>query len=132
MEGGVQLERSKRKRGWAGARRSRVHTAAVEAWPYRRVPRSRTATDQRDTPSRPMARQSLRLAALVFLQYGLLASDIRFVTNANYLGIALVNICIAINTWYLTRGIIDARSVTERLCFIAGGTAGALVAVLLT
>jgi hypothetical protein len=94
----------------------RVRTAAVEAWPYRRVPRSRTTTDQRDARAEPPARQSLRLAALVFVQYGLLASDIRFVANANYLGVALANICIAINTWYLTRGIIEARSAIERLC----------------
>ena len=66
------------------------------------------------------------------MQYGLLASDIRFVADANYLGVALVNICIAINTWYLTKGIIEARSTIDRLCFVAGGTAGALVAVLVT
>ena len=110
----------------------RGHKAAVEAWPYRRVQRSRTITDDRKMTSVPPTRQSLKLAALVFVQYGLLASDIRFVANANYLGVALANICIAINTWYLTRGIIEARSATDRVCFVAGGTAGALVAVLLT
>ena len=109
-----------------------MRMAAVQAWPYRRVPRSRTSTGERDRSSRPPARQSLRLAALVFVHYGLLATDIRFVANANYLGVALVNICIAINTWYLTKGIIDARSALDRVCFVAGGTAGALAAVLLT
>jgi hypothetical protein len=109
-----------------------VRTAAVQAWPYRRVPRSRTVTDPPDAKPGPPARQSLRLAALVFVQYGLLASDIRFVANANYLGVALVNICIAVNTWYLTKGIIDARGALDRVCFVAGGTAGALLAVLLT
>jgi hypothetical protein len=69
---------------------------------------------------------------LVFVQYALVASDIRFVAAANYAGIAIVNVCIAINTWYLTRGIIEARSRTERLCFVFGGTAGALAAVLAT
>ena len=128
----MPLERSKGKRGWDRGPRRRARMAAVEAWPYRRVPRSRTVTHQRGTQLRPLARPSLRLAALVFVQYGLLASDIRFVANANYLGVAVVNICIAINTWYLTRGIIEARSAVERLCFVAGGTAGALVAVALT
>ena len=75
---------------------------------------------------------SLRLATLVFIQYGLLAADIRFVASANYACIALVNVCIAINTWHLTRGIIEARTAIDRVCFVAGGTAGALVAVLLT
>lgn len=128
----MQSDHTKRKRGASRPRGSRVRTAAVEAWPYRRVPRSRTSTDQPDAGGRPPARQSVRLAALVFLHYGLLASDIRFVANANYLGVALVNICIAINTWYLTKGIIEARSALDRVCFVAGGTAGALAAVLLT
>jgi hypothetical protein len=85
---------------------------------------------EREQPRRP--NQALRLAMLVFMQYALLASDIRFVATANYVGIAVVNVCIAINTWYLTRGIIEARTTVDRLCFIAGGTAGALVAVLVT
>ena len=75
---------------------------------------------------------SLRLGALVFVQYALLAADIRFVAGANYVGVAVVNICIAFNTWYLTRGIIEARSSKDRWCYVIGGTAGALVAVLLT
>ncbi len=69
---------------------------------------------------------------LVFVQYALLAADIRFVASANYLGIAVVNVGIAINTWYLTRGIIEARTATDRWCYVVGGTAGALVAVLAT
>jgi hypothetical protein len=69
---------------------------------------------------------------LVFVQYALLAADIRFVSSANYAGIAVVNVCIAINTWYLTRGIIEARTRIDRLCFVVGGTAGALIAVLAT
>jgi len=76
--------------------------------------------------------QSLRLAMLVFVQYALLAADIRFVSSANYVGIAAVNVGIAINTWYLTRGIIEAKTRFDRLCFVAGGTAGALIAVLVT
>lgn len=114
------------------ARRGRRPTVAVEAWPYRRLPRSRgrvgVLVDEKTTP----ARRALRLAALVFVQYALVASDIRFVASANYVGIAVVNVCIAINTWYLTRGIIGARTRLDRLCFVVGGTAGALVAVLLT
>ena len=76
--------------------------------------------------------ESLRLAALVFVQYALLAFDIRFVAHENYLGIALTNIGIATNTWYITRGVVEAHSTRDRLCFVAGGTAGALVAVWLT
>ena len=69
---------------------------------------------------------------LVFVQYALLAADIRFLSSANYVGIAAVNVCIAINTWYLTRGIIEAKTRFDRLCFVVGGTAGALIAVLVT
>jgi hypothetical protein len=100
---------------------------------YRRVPRQRTdvAPLVRPDDERPLQR-SLRLATLVFIQYSLLAADIRFVSSANYLGIAVVNVCIAINTWYLTRGIIEAKTRLDRLCFVAGGTAGALIAVLVT
>lgn len=75
---------------------------------------------------------SLRLGALVFVQYALLAADIRFVAGGNYVGVAMVNICIAFNTWYLTRGIMEARSAKDRWCYVIGGTAGALVAVLIT
>lgn len=69
---------------------------------------------------------------LVFVQYALLAADVRFVASANYPGIAFANVCIAINTWYLTRGIIEAKSTLDRLCFVVGGTAGALIAVAVT
>jgi hypothetical protein len=75
---------------------------------------------------------ALKLAALVFVQYALLAADIRFVASANFVGIALANVCIAINTWYLTKGIVEATSKIDRVCFVIGGTAGALVAVLAT
>jgi hypothetical protein len=128
----MQADRSKRKRGWSRRRTTRVRTAAVEAWPYRRVSRSRTVTGPPGAKPVSQARQSVRLAALVFVQYALVASDIRFVANANYLGVALANVCIAVNTWYLTKGIINARSALDRVCFVAGGTAGALVAVMLT
>ena len=100
---------------------------------YRRVPRTRTDALPAVVPDAARGRhRSLRLATLVFIQYALLAADIRFVSSANYLGIAAVNVCIAINTWYLTRGIIEAKTRFDRLCFVAGGTAGALIAVLLT
>ena len=128
----MQGSASNQRRGSGRGRVSRARKAAVEAWPYRRVERSRTITDDRELPSVPPTRHSLKLAALVFVQYGLLASDIRFVASANYLGVALANICIAINTWYLTRGIIEARRAIDRVCFVVGGTAGALLAVLLT
>ena len=78
------------------------------------------------------ARQSLRLAALVFVQYALLAADVRFVASANYLGIAIANVCIATTTWYLTKEIVAARTTTDRVCFAVGGAAGALLAVYLT
>jgi hypothetical protein len=100
---------------------------------YRRVPRTRTDAAPRLRPDDDYRlRRSLRLATLVFIQYSLLAADIRFVSSANYLGIAVVNVCIAINTWYLTRGIIEAKTRLDRLCFVVGGTAGALIAVLVT
>lgn len=56
----------------------------------------------------------------------------RLVASANYLGVALTNVCIALNTWYLTRGIIQARTAVDRWCYVVGGTAGALLAVLVT
>jgi hypothetical protein len=100
---------------------------------YRRL--ARTATAVAPAPhavEERRLRQSLRLALLVFIQYALLAADIRFVASANYLGIAAANVCIAINTWYLTRGIIEAKTRIDRVCFVVGGTAGALIAVLVT
>ena len=77
-------------------------------------------------------RHSLRLAALVFVQYALLAVDVRFVASANYLGIAIANICLATTTWYLTKEIVTARTATDRVCFALGGAAGALAAVYVT
>ena len=99
---------------------------------YRRVHRVRHDDVAPAPDNERRLRHSLRLATLVFIQYGLLAADIRFVASANYAGIAVVNVGIAINTWYLTRGIIEARTRFDRLCFVAGGTAGALVAVFAT
>lgn len=77
-------------------------------------------------------RQSLRLAALVFMQYGLLALDVRFVASANYVGIAMANVAIATTTWYVTRGVIAAQSLADRVCFAAGGAGGAVLAVYMT
>jgi hypothetical protein len=99
----------------------------------RRGPRSSpsvavdTVAYQQQRTSRP-----LRLALLVFVQYALIAADIRFVAAANYMGVALVNVGIACNSWYLTRGIIHARTATERWCYVVGGTSGALIAVMVT
>jgi hypothetical protein len=76
--------------------------------------------------------RSLRLAALVFVQYALLAFDIRFIATENYLGVALANIGIATNTWYITKGVVEAQTRCDRLFFVIGGTAGAVVAVWLT
>jgi hypothetical protein len=75
---------------------------------------------------------SLRLAVIVFVQYALLAADIRVVSSGNYLGAGVVNVAIAINSWYLTRGIVEARTRLDRICFVVGGTAGALTAMLIT
>ena len=101
---------------------------------YRRVPRQRgKLSEVAAVAEQPrQRRQALKLAMLVFIQYALLAADIRFVSTANYPGIAVANVCIAINTWYLTRGIIEAKSTFERLCFVVGGTSGALLAVVAT
>lgn len=75
---------------------------------------------------------ALRLGLIVFCQYALLALDVRFIAAKNYAGIVVANVCIALNTWYMTRRIVEARSVLDRTCFIVGGTAGALVAVWLS
>lgn len=117
------------RRSTAAARRGR---AVARIRQYRRVPRVRHAGEAPAPDNERRLRHSLRLATLVFIQYGLLAADIRFVASANYAGIALANVGIAINTWYLTRGIIEARTRFDRLCFVAGGTAGALLAVVAT
>jgi hypothetical protein len=77
-------------------------------------------------------RRPLRLGLLVFVQYALLAVDMRFVASAHYVGIAVANLCIATTTWYLTKEIVTARTFTDRVCFAAGGTAGALLAVYVT
>ena len=82
--------------------------------------------------ARSGSRPALRLGLLVFVQYALLAIDMRFVTSANYLGIALANLSIATTTWYVTKEIVTARTITDRVCFAAGGTAGALLAVYVT
>ena len=66
---------------------------------------------------------------MVFVHYALLALDIRFVTAKNYAGIMMVNTCIAFNTWYMTRRIVTAQTVLDRVAFIGGGTAGAVIAV---
>ncbi|HEX6164130.1 MAG TPA: hypothetical protein VFZ31_12240 [Vicinamibacterales bacterium] len=94
--------------------------------------RERRAISHDPPPPSRSSRQSLRLAALVFVQYALLALDMRFIASANYLGIAVVNVAIATTTWYVTKDIVMARSVTDRVCFAVGGTAGALLAVFAT
>ena len=114
------------------ASRGRLPRALDRERHYRRVPRVQDAALPTTRPEQRRLRHSLRLATLVFIQYALLAADIRFVSSANYVGIAVVNVGIAINTWYLTRGIIEARTRVDRLCFVVGGTAGALIAVLAT
>jgi hypothetical protein len=111
-------------------RRSRI--AAVEPWPYRRVAFRQAPGAPPSPASDRSPRQSLKLAVLVFAQYALVASDIRFVSRGQYVGIAIVNVCIALNTWYLTRGIIEARTSIDRWCYVIGGVSGALAAVLVT
>lgn len=64
----------------------------------------------------------------MFVQYALVALDIRFVATKHYVGILIANVCIALNTWYLTRHIVQARTPTDRVAFVVGGSAGALLA----
>ncbi len=84
------------------------------------------------TPRHPGLTRSLRLGLIVYVQYGLLALDIRFVADRKYLGIVVVNALIALTGWYVTRGVAEARTSTERLCLVLGGTTGALTAVWLS
>ena len=68
------------------------------------------------------------LAEPVFVQYALVASDIGVVATANDLTIALVNICIALNTLVTDARIIEARITVDRCCLALGGTSVAPVA----
>jgi hypothetical protein len=73
-----------------------------------------------------------RLGITVFLQYFLLALDIRFVATRNFIGIIVVNALIATMGWYVVRGIVQAHAVRERISYVIGGTSGAVLAVWLT
>jgi hypothetical protein len=125
--------RTIRNRDHHGYRRvaRRDRTASVGPPQHTRRQRKHVDPPAAAAPSRS-PRQSLRLASLVFIQYSLLALDVRFIATANYLGIAVVNVCIAITTWHVTKGIVAARTMVDRICFVVGGSAGAVLAVYLT
>lgn len=71
----------------------------------------------------------IRLAATVFVQYGLIALAIRYVTDRNFVGAVIVNVLIAFTSWYITRGIAQAHTRIEQLAYVIGGTTGAVAAV---
>lgn len=72
---------------------------------------------------------SLRLAAIVFVQYALIALAIRYVADRNFAGVVIVNVLIAFTSWHITRGIAQAHTRREQLAYVIGGTMGAVVAV---
>ena len=72
------------------------------------------------------------LGASVFLQYFLIALDIRFVSSKNYPGLIIVNASIALVGWYVVKGVAEAQTLRERLAYVAGGTSGAVLAVWLS
>ena len=120
----------------AFSRQPRTHVRRISSVRIARnaAPRRlrRRAISPEPPPPTRSSRHSLRLAVLVFMQYALLALDMRFIASANYLGIALANVAIATTTWYVTKDIVMARSLTDRVGFAVGGTAGALLAVYAT
>lgn len=71
----------------------------------------------------------IRLAAIVFVQYGLIALAIRYVTDRNFVGVVIVNVLIAFTSWHITRGIAQAHTRREQLAYVIGGTMGAVAAV---
>ena len=73
-----------------------------------------------------------RLGVAVFVQYFLLALDIRFVATKNFAGIILVNALIAVLGWHVVRGVVQADSIRERISYVVGGTSGAVLAVWLS
>lgn len=127
----IDSRRIKREPGKYRRRAARVRTAE-NVRRMRRTRVNRKIVAAAEDEARPGARRALRLGVLVFVQYALLAVDMRFVASANYLGIAVANLCIATTTWYLTKEIVTARTIADRVCFAAGGTAGALLAVYVT
>ena len=84
-----------------------------------------------DTPTSPPTR-CWRLGASVFVQYFLVALDIRFVSSRNYPGLIIVNAAIALVGWYVVKGVAEAQTVRERIAYVAGGTSGAVLAVWLS
>lgn len=127
----IDSRRIKREPGKYRRRAARVRTAE-NVRRLRRIRANSKIVAAAEDEGRPGTRRALRLGVLVFIQYALLAVDMRFVASANYLGIAVANLCIATTTWYLTKEIVTARTITDRVCFAAGGTAGALLAVYVT
>jgi hypothetical protein len=84
----------------------------------------------RDVGSAPT--RCWRLGLTVFVQYFLLALDIRFVAAKNYAGIIVVNALIALMGWYVVKGIVRAHAAVERVAYVVGGTCGAVTAVWLS
>lgn len=71
----------------------------------------------------------VRLAATVFVQYGLIALAIRYVSDRNFTGVVIVNLLIAVTSWHITRGIARAHTRREQVAYVIGGTTGSVVAV---
>jgi hypothetical protein len=87
----------------------------------------------RQTPAAPAVQnRSLTLGAVMFVQYALLALDVQFIATKHYVGIVIVNAMIALNAWYLTRSVVQARTTWDRTWYITGGAAGAVLATWIT
>jgi hypothetical protein len=82
--------------------------------------------------TRAAATRCWQLGAIVFVQYFLLALDIRFVAARNFVGIMVVNALIAFMGWHVVRGIAQAKTSREHLAYVVGGTGGAVLAVWLS
>ena len=92
---------------------------------------TRYTAQSRDPSATPRTR-CWWLGASVFIQYFLIALDIRYVSSKNYLGLIIVNASIAMVGWYVVKGVAEAQTIRERLAYVAGGTSGAVLAVWLS
>jgi hypothetical protein len=71
-------------------------------------------------------------AVLMFVQFGLVTLNFRFIAQAHYVGAVVTDIAIATLGWTLTKRVASADTSSERVGYIVGAALGSPLGIFLT
>jgi len=77
-------------------------------------------------------RRAVVTAALMFIQFGVVTLNFRFIAQGHYIGAVVTDALIATLGWSLLRRVASADTTSERIGYIIGAALGSPLGIWLT